>query len=115
VRLGAELWSDLVWWHRFLDKWNGVGILPTPGMESVHILSDASGSWGCATVWDKQWLQWWWNERTQDWHIAPKELLPIVLAGMVWGSEWRVGESAAITIICQWWRFSTTVTQGMPL
>jgi len=89
VRLGAEIRSDLAWWHRFLDKWNGVGILPTPGMESVHIHSDASGSWSCAAVWDKQWLQWRWNERAQDWHIAPKKLLPIVLAGMVWGSEWK--------------------------
>ena len=89
VRLGAEIRSDLAWWHRFLDKWNGVGILPTPGMESVHIHSDASGSWGCAVVWGKQWLQWRWNERAQDWHIAPKELLPIILASMVWGSEWE--------------------------
>ena len=54
MRLGAKIQSDLVWWYRFLDKCNGVGILPTPGMESVHILSDASGSWGCAVVWDKQ-------------------------------------------------------------
>ena len=38
-------------------------------------------------VWDKQWLQWQWNERVQDCYIASKELLPIVLAGMVWGSE----------------------------
>ena len=89
VRLGAEILSDLVWWHRFLKKWNGVGIFPTPGIESVHILSDASGSWGCAVVWDKQWLQWWWNEKAQDWHIASKKLLPIVLACMVWGSEWK--------------------------
>ena len=89
VRLGAEIQSKLVWWHRFLNKWNGVGILPTPSLESVHILLDASGSWGCTVVRDKQWLQWWWTERAQDWHIASRELLPIVLAGMVWGSEWK--------------------------
>ena len=33
VRLGAEIRSDLLWWHRFLDKWNGVGILPTHGSD----------------------------------------------------------------------------------
>ena len=44
VRLGAEIQSDL-WLHKFFDRCNGVGNLPTPGMESVHILSDASGSW----------------------------------------------------------------------
>ena len=33
--------------------------------------------------------KWQWNERAQDWHITSKKLLPIVLAGMVWGSEWK--------------------------
>ena len=79
----------LTWWHRFLDEWNGVGILPSPELGTVHILSVASGSWGCAAVWDKRWIQWPWNRQAQAWNIAPKELLPIVLGGMVWGKDWR--------------------------
>ena len=89
VRLGAEIRSDLMWWQQFLDRWNGIGILPTPKMDIVHLFSDASGSWGCAAIWGTGWLQWQWSNRASDWHIAPKELLPIVLAGVVWGKEWK--------------------------
>ena len=89
----AEIRSDLLWWHRFLDKWNGVGILPTPNMEVIHLGSDASGSWGCAAIWNNRWLQWQWNNRAQEWQIARKELLPIVLATLVWG---RVGRQKSV-------------------
>ena len=88
VRLGSEIRSDLLWWHRFLNKWNGVGILPTPSMEVIHLVSDASGSWGCAAIWNNQWLQWQWDNLAQEWQIAPKELLPIVLASLIWDREW---------------------------
>ena len=50
VRLGAEIQLNLMLWHQFLDRWNGIGILPTPKMDIVHLFSDASGSWGCAAI-----------------------------------------------------------------
>ena len=58
VRLSSEIQSDLLWWHRFLNKWNGVGILSTPGMEVVHLVSDVSGSLGCAANRNNLWFQW---------------------------------------------------------
>ena len=38
-----------------MEGWNGVGILPSPETERVELVSDTSGSWGCATVWGTQW------------------------------------------------------------
>ena len=38
--------------------------------ERVELVSDASGSWGCAAVWGTQWWQWHWNAKAQSWHIA---------------------------------------------
>ena len=66
VRLGAEICSDLLWWHRFLYEWNGVGILPSLELETVHILSDASGSWCFAAVRDKRWIKWPRNRWVQE-------------------------------------------------
>ena len=71
-----------------MERWNGVGILPSPETERVELVSDASGSWGCAAVWGTQWWQWCWNAKAQSWHIAPKELLPVLLSCIVWGEEW---------------------------
>lgn len=38
--------------------------------------------------WDTHWIQWRWNTGAQEWDIAPKELLPILLACAVWGRQW---------------------------
>ena len=59
-----------------MEGWNAVGILPSPETERVELVSDASGSWGCAAVWGTQWLQWQWNAKVESWHIAPKEFNP---------------------------------------
>ena len=88
IRLNTDFHSDVQWWCHFMERWNGVGILPSPETERVELVSDASGSWGCAAVWGTQWLQWRWNAKAQSWHIAPKELLPVLLSCIVWGKEW---------------------------
>ena len=88
VRLGADVRSDLTWWHEFLDTWNGVGILPTTETPRLSLHTDTSGNWGCAGIWGTKWFQWKWGNQAEQWHIAPKELLPIVLAGLLWGKEW---------------------------
>ena len=55
----------------------------------VTFSSDASGSWGCGAVWEKEWLQCQWNTTWAEKGIATKELLPIVLAVALWGRQWR--------------------------
>ena len=66
IRLNAEFRSDLQWWNRFLEGWNGVGMLPDPAMEIIELESDASGSWGCAAMWGPHWLQWQWSKKAQS-------------------------------------------------
>ena len=88
VRLNAEIRSDLYWWSEFVANWNGVGIIMNPDQVLVNLESDASGSWGCGATWGTHWLQWKWNPTAQQWDISPKELLPILLACVVWGRLW---------------------------
>ena len=28
VQFNQEIVSDLLWWHKFLEQWNGIGMLP---------------------------------------------------------------------------------------
>ena len=88
IRLNKEFKADLQWWLTFMETWNGVSVLPPPH-PSTHIASDASGSWGCGALCNGQWFQLQWPTSCQDKHISFKELIPIVLAVMVWGHEWR--------------------------
>ena len=51
--------------------------------------SDASGSWGCGAWHEKDWFQLAWDKRTQELHIAAKELIPIIIGAVVWGKSWK--------------------------
>ena len=93
ARINEQLHSDIGWWHMFLSTWNGVSMLsslcsPTP---DTTMVSDASGSWGCAGIWEGHWFQLTWS-KLQDYdreNIATKELLPIVIAAAIWGPYWQ--------------------------
>ena len=63
----------------------------------TEIFTDASGSWGCAAVWEGHWFQLPWSSTPSfmSASIAPKELLPVVLAAGTWGHHW-MGK----TILC---------------
>ena len=63
----------------------------------VEIHTDASGSWGCAAVWDRHWFQLQWAETPvfASTSIAGKELLPILIAAGTWGRQWR-----GLTVLC---------------
>ena len=90
IRLNLGFRSDLCWWATFLQRWNGVGMLATLGHQTpqVTVLSDASGRWGCAAFCGSDWFQFPWQGRWEEVHITIKELLPIVVAGAIWGSRW---------------------------
>ena len=57
----------------------------------IKVWSDASGSWGCAAVWNGKWFQISWKDHPEfmDTSIAGKEMLPIAVAAAIWGKEWR--------------------------
>ena len=77
-----------MWWHTFVQAWNGLSILRHPYPVSLpgnSILTDASGTWGCGAILHHRWFQWQWSSEWTDEGIMAKELVPIVLAVTVWG------------------------------
>ena len=98
VRLNVSFRSDLMWWHSFLESWNGVSMMRSQGAEpDHHLISDASGRFGCGAFWDCQWLQYQWPDGLESWSIAVKELVPIVMACALWGRKWQ---GSSILIHC---------------
>ena len=89
IRLNTGFRADLAWWQTFVTRWNGVSFLPPPlHRPAVEMASDASGSWGCGAWHQAMWFQLQWDARAQDLPIAVKELIPIVIAGALWGPDW---------------------------
>ena len=87
VHLNRSARADIAWWHTFLRTWNGISVMP-PSNEPFIIVSDASGGWGCGAMYANLWFQLQWPERWYTVAIAPKELVPIVMAVILWGPYW---------------------------
>ena len=89
VRLNVAFRSDLAWWQAFVAEWNGVSFLTPPQLlPEWEMASDASGTWGCGAWHRDLWFQIPWDESTHGLPITVKELLPIIVAGALWGAEW---------------------------
>ena len=90
VRLNGESRADLRWWRLFDCEWNGVAFFTTLGLDppAHRITTDASGLWGCASVWQHRWLQWRWPTEWSPVPIPRKEAFPIILALATWGKAW---------------------------
>ena len=88
TRLNVQFCSDVMWWHFFIQSWNGLSIICSlnPVSHNLVIQTDASGSWGCGAVLNTQWLQWKWPKDWAQQGIVAKELVPIVLGCIVWGT-----------------------------
>ena len=94
LRLNVDARSDIAWWRTFLPMWNGKSFFRFS--KQLELTSDASGSWGCGAFCGNQWLQLHWRAASFTASIATKELVPIVLAAAVWGSQW-----SASHILCK--------------
>ena len=57
IRLNAEAKSDIEWWFQFMNRWNGILMLPLPNLQSAALVVDASGNWGCGAYWGQEWFQ----------------------------------------------------------
>ena len=89
IRLSQEFLSDLQWWASFLPRWNGKSMLHSPNPQHV-ITADASGTWGCGAIGSNDnWFQIQWPKSWADYHIAAKELVPVVMAVALWGAPWQ--------------------------
>ena len=91
IRLNADFQSDLMWWHCFLERWNGTSSHEARPPSS-EIFSDASGSWGCGALWESYWFQAPWAADWLDINIATKELVPVVIAVGIWGPRWSISQ-----------------------
>ena len=89
IHLNLSFRADLAWWQCFIRAWNGVSFLPTSPLLPVHEeASDASGHWGCGVWFEDSCFQIAWGTESLNLPITVKELLPILVAGVVWGSRW---------------------------
>ena len=89
TRLNSTARADIRWWQCFLQGWNGVSLIP-PRTPSIHVYSDASGSFGCGAFIDGcGWLQLRWPPSWQDYGIAAKEMVPVVATAATWGHRWH--------------------------
>ena len=88
VRLNNQVRADLRWWRHFLQAWNGVALFPAAD-SSVHVYSDASGSFGCGAYETRSgWFQLRWPASWAAIEISAKEMIPVVAAAAIWGSSW---------------------------
>ena len=88
VHLNLSVRADLHWWLHFLQSWNGSSFFPPP-LPSVHVYSDASGSFGCGAFSRPHgWFQLQWPPAWLSVNIATKEFVPVVMAAALWGRLW---------------------------
>ena len=78
VRLGDSTRSDLAWWLTFMEGWNGVYLMPSVHPVPGPLVTDVR-LMGLQSILGNKW---------HGMDIAAKELLPIVLALVVWGKRW---------------------------
>ncbi len=89
IRLNKEFKSDLAWWKTFAEGWNGTSIIVNPDLPEILLTSDASGVWGCGAWSGREWFQVAWDEVSREKCIAVKELVPIIIAAVTRGSDWK--------------------------
>jgi len=89
IRFNHAFRSDLQWWRVFATHWNGKSLMRSACTAEVVLTSDASGSWGCGAWSHSDWFQLAWDATTQHFQIAVKELIPVLIATVVWGSNWK--------------------------
>ena len=89
VRLNSEARSDIKWWSQFCQTWNGISMMHLPNMASptAVLTSDASGNWGCGAYSGSNWFMLPWSGLNTNYHITVKELIPIAIAGAIWGPQ----------------------------
>ena len=76
IRLDVAFRADLLWWATFVEDWNGISTIP------LHHR-------GHGAFCEAHWFQLPWPSSWAATNIMTKELVPIVLASMLWGHQWQ--------------------------
>ena len=94
---------DLLCWSRTRDhpirlssefrrtSWDGMSLWLFPGMSTstdVEVTSDAAGFLCFGTYYNNEWFSGAWVPSQADQSITYKELFSVVVASLVWGSQW---------------------------
>ncbi|XP_063963147.1 uncharacterized protein LOC135156047 [Lytechinus pictus] len=92
IQLSEGTKSDLTTWLAFLDDFNGVTIVRPGRWESdfdLDLFTDASGTIGFGGYFHGKWFCGHWPPfvLSGDYSIAWKEMVPIAVALLVWGSD----------------------------
>lgn len=97
VNLRRQERVDLEFWLRFLHSWNGVNMFYDSNYTSnfdMQLFTDASSTVGFGGYFNGKWFSSEWpvelpllNDKTLS--MAFLELYPIVVATLLWGSEWK--------------------------
>ncbi len=88
--LPKEAKCDLEMWLLFLERHNGVSIIPDQawlGDSDVQFFTDASGGIGFGGYYRGQWFQGRWPEQEKERSIAWLEFFPIVVSVVLWGEQ----------------------------
>lgn len=98
ITLSDGFRSDMRWWHAFLPKWNGVGLLydsAWSSCESLGLWTDAS-TLGYGAIFGHHWFSCAWSAeervlaaRAQRESMPWMELYCVVRAAATWGDQWR--------------------------
>ena len=97
VQLRKQCRVDLEWWLRFLSSWNGVHMFYEIDFTSnfdTQLYTDASSTIGFGGFYNWKWFCSRWSEDLPSLNdktlpMTFLELYPIVVAAMLWGSEWK--------------------------
>ena len=98
VKLNVECRQDMAVWLRFLSEWNGVALFLEKGVTKAAdytLYTDAAATIGYGGFFQNKWFQAIWPPElalkdNKQRSKAFLELYPIVVASMLWGSEWEV-------------------------
>ena len=98
VHLDAMERADLAWWDCFLQIKHGASFIIPNGSLSVHVHTDASGSFGGgALLSDGRWLQVQWPEEWLQVDMSVNKIIPIVVVEAMWGCIWHQRPETNIT------------------
>lgn len=110
LRVSASARADVEWWARYCSEWNGRSMISIVRKQHLvyteSMVSDASGGWGCAAIWNTHWFQIKWLDwpDCQPRTITYKEMLPIVVAVATNGRDAQYAPGATMP---RWSRWST--------
>jgi hypothetical protein len=93
VELGVEFYKDLLWWDRFLNKYNGISIISTEiwSKPDEIVATDACLNGAGGVCFDQnQYFHFKFEASTKELagHINSLEMLAIMVAVKLWGESW---------------------------